>query len=505
MNGGESDQPEPASVCRFDLFEAVSASSLTFFRVVFGTVLAAWGWDYITSGRLRSLYVEAPFHFTYQTLPFVSPPAGDGLYVLVLAMTVLALMVATGLFYRLAATSLAIAWIYFFLLEKTNYQNHYYLTILICGSLAVMPMHRQLSLDVWLGRVAPSGSIPRWCVWLTRFHIGLPYVFGGIAKLNPDWMLGEPMRTHLSTKADVPLVGDILSHESAGLLFSYGGLSFDLAVVPALLWPRTRRFAYVGCVIFHVVNSALFDIHIFPWLMILATTVFFKPDWPERLLSVASGAGSRVLEGTISGANSPAPKTADARSVRLRKLGLLCLSGYMIFHVTWPFRHRLYGGDASWTEQGHLFAWRMMLRIKHGGVRYYVTDPRKRETTIPDLRAYLTPEQLGKFPRDPAMVLQLAHELARRREQELGYSVEVRALVLLSLNGRAPQPLIDSNVDLTRIPAGSKDRWWVLPQRESLRAEPWDYPLLQWEQLVELPPLEFLDRAPLVRDERRPG
>ena len=38
-------------------------------------------------------------------------------------------------------------------------------------------------------------------------------------------------------------------------------------------------------VVFHVVTWRLFPIGVFPWLMIAASTVFFAPDWPRKLLT----------------------------------------------------------------------------------------------------------------------------------------------------------------------------------------------------------------------------
>jgi vitamin K-dependent gamma-carboxylase len=47
-------------------------------------------------------------------------------------------------------------------------------------------------------------------------------------------------------------------------LFSYGGLLFDLLVVPFLLFRHTRPLALLAAVGFHLMNSQLFTIGIFP-------------------------------------------------------------------------------------------------------------------------------------------------------------------------------------------------------------------------------------------------
>ena len=109
------------------------------------------------------------------------------------------------------------------------------------------------------------------------------YVYGGVAKLNGDWLHGEPMHTWLLERASSPLIGLIVRHGWGLAIFSYGGLFFDICVVPGLLWKRTRPYAFCVAVMFHIVNSQLFNIGIFPWMMIAATTLFFDADWPRRI------------------------------------------------------------------------------------------------------------------------------------------------------------------------------------------------------------------------------
>ena len=87
----------------------------------------------------------------------------------------------------------------------------------------------------------------------------------------------------LAVVVTTPLIGPLLETEGAVFFFSYGGMLFDLLIVPALLWSRTRPFAFVFCIFFHVTNKMLFDIGIFPFLAIAATTIFFSPDWPRRV------------------------------------------------------------------------------------------------------------------------------------------------------------------------------------------------------------------------------
>jgi len=464
--------------------QPVDAASCAVFRIGCGLLLAWWAADYLMTGRVRELYIEPRFHFTYYPFDFVKPWPGAGMIWHFGGLCLLALAIALGFLYRLATILFALGFTYFFLLERTNYQNHYYLLTLVAWCLTILPLNRLWALDAWDQRSLAADTVPAWCLWLLRFHVGVPYVYGGIAKIHPDWLAGEPMRTHLLLRSDLPVIGPWLALEPVVQVFVWGGLLFDLLIVPLLLWRPTRLLGYGLCVVFHLLNSVLFRIHVFPWFMLVATTIFFAPDWPRRLL----GMRPAVLP----------PSSAEA-SVRLSRRQRLLFGGllvYVLFQLVWPFRHWLYPGDAAWTEQGHRFAWRMMLRAKISGVRYYMTDAATGVTWIPSLRPYLCAEQMEKFARDPEMVLQLAHFLADEYRRETGRTAEVRALVLTSLNGRKPQLLIDPQVNLAQVPRGCYRRPWVLPLTEPLRIPVWSVPLLEWERHVDLPPLPVVTVPP---------
>jgi HTTM domain/Vitamin K-dependent gamma-carboxylase, lumenal domain len=478
-----SSSADPKSALLTRLLTPVDLASLVFFRTGFGAIIAWWAWDYLTSGRVRYYYVEPRFHFTWYPLDWVHPWPGAGMYLHFLALVVAALAIAAGCCYRLACLLFAAGFTYVFLLDATNYQNHYYLIALLSVVLAIIPANRAVSVDAHFWPAIRNWTVPAWALWLVRFHIALPYFFGGVAKLDPDWLSGLPMRQMLAPHATLPPVGPLLSSSAAALFFAWGGMIFDLGIVPLLLWKKTRAPAFVLCVLFHAMNSVLFQIHVFPWFMIFASTIFFEPDWPRRVL------GGQPL-------NLPPPEPVAWQSLgRPARIGFALLAAYCVFHLWWPLRHHLYAGDVNWTERGHYFSWRMMLRNKTAGVRYYLTDPAEDKTWHPDLRPYLNAEQAGKFTKDPEMILHLAQFLADEYRREKGRPLEVRALVLTSLNGRKPQLFLDPQVNLANEPRGFHSRPWIKPLTEPLRDEPWSLPLSQWEQHIDLPPLPAVART----------
>jgi vitamin K-dependent gamma-carboxylase len=298
------------------LFSNIDNASVTFFRIGIGVLFSWWAWDYLASGRAYSVYVEPKVHFSYRWFDWLQPLGHQGTVLTFVAVVLLGILVSAGIWYRLSATLLAICFSYLFLLEKTNYQNHYYLMTLLAWWLPFLPLERNVAFDAKRNPKIASQMVPRWVLWILRFHIGLPYVYGGLAKLHSDWLAGEPMRQILAAQRNLPIVGSLVNNESAVFAFVWGGLIFDLVIVPMLLIQRTRTVAFAACVVFHVTNSVLFHIHVFPWFMIFATTLFFEPNWPRRVL------GGEPL-------SSPLERPLNGATLwRYRKIGMILIVMY---------------------------------------------------------------------------------------------------------------------------------------------------------------------------------
>lgn len=174
-------------------------------------------------------------------------------------------------------------------------------------------------------------------------------------------------------------------------------------------------------------------------MMIAATLLFLPPDWPRRAL----------------------PWLAAQRTgaVRLDRRPTVLLAAYLLVQAALPLRTVLYPGHASWTFEGDRFAWRMKLRSKQAMMRLFSTDPATRQTRDVDL-TWLAPWQASPIAMDPECVRQLCQHV---RASAGGGPVEVRALVVASLNGRPPQLLVDPTVDLAREPRTLAPAPWIVP------------------------------------------
>lgn len=445
------------------LFKAVDNASLVFFRIAFGAILLWEVWRYFQHERIQHYFMYPEFTFKYYGFTWLSPWPGDGMLWHFYLLGLSAALVMIGLCYRLAAVVLFSTFTYVFLLDQSLYLNHFYLVSLFCFLIIFLPLNQSCSLDAWFRPEIRSSTAPAWVLWLLRFQVAIPYFFGGIAKLNEDWLQGEPLRMWLGGRDHYAVIGTYFNEEWMVYFFSYGGLLFDLLVVPCLLSRRLRPLAFSLALFFHLTNAWVFNIGIFPWMMIAATTLFFDPDWPRRFLF----------------RRFPSPPSKAAYPVRGSIV--LCLAIYSLLQVLVPLRHFLYPGSVHWTEEGHRFAWHMKLRDKKGWAFFHLYQPETGEYLFIDPREELTPRQAGKMATRPDMILQYAHHLAQKFQKQSGKQWKVYVDSLASLNGRPPQKLINPEADLA-----SKERnlWhadWILP----LMAPPEGLNLLEPKALEE--------------------
>ena len=457
---------EPAGGMLHYLSAPEDLASIVFFRVALGAIIFWEVLSFAIEGLIGDLYVKPLVHFTYLGFDWVRPlpaPLMYGHFVLVAA---LALCVMLGFWYRVTSVLFFIAWTYVFLVQRAYFHSYYYLIAMLGLLMVFAPAHRMLSLDVARNPQLRSEVGPRWILWLLRLQVGVVYFYGGVCKLNADWLQGAPMRQVLAAQAETPLVSPLFREEWMVYVFSYGGLFLDLFIAPLLLWRRTRVVAFVMAVLFHVTNATFWDIGIFPAVMIAATTLFLSPNWPRKVAGLVKGSTPRPRRRERKSAQ--AAEAPPWTTLRQWQLGLIAI--YAAVQLIVPLQPFLYPGNVSWTGEGERFSWQLRAKSKEARAKFYLTDP-VRGTTRPQevaLDDHLLPWQIGRMSFQPDMILQFAHYLHQHTLETEGVAPEVRAHVKTSLNARRPQLLVDPTVDLAAEPRTLRPADWIMPLRETL-------------------------------------
>ncbi len=442
------------------LFRPIDIASLVFFRIIFGIfafvdVLSSYLYYHID----KEAFNPANYQFPYYGFEWVRVFPDPWMTLFLFALMLLAILITFGWYYRISCSLFFLGFTYLFLLEKANYLNHAYLFCWISFVMIFLPANRAASMDVRQARVPYQAIIPYWPLFLLQFLMGVVYFFGGIAKINFDWLRAMPLQLWLPSKSGTPLIGGLLDEPMVAYFMAYGGVLFDLTIVPLLLFRQTRGLAFGLALFFHLTNALIFSIGIFPYLSLALTALFFAPDFPRKLLRPIGQKWPRL--GLKAWVVSPIIPTHPSFEQKLIvRLSILCL---VLIHVFLPLRHHLFPTPVAWTEEGHRYAWRMMLRSKAGSGVFVVEDLTTDTQIKVDPRDYLSYKQERKMYTHPDMILQFAHFLQREYEAK-GQQVAIYADIQVKLNDHPRQRFVDPTVDLTTI------KWkffqsadWILP------------------------------------------
>ncbi len=438
---------------RTTLAEGVDPAGLAAFRFLFGSLVALGSARFLDAGWPEKLYGAPAHFFRFAGFEWVPTVDGDSARLCYAAFIVLGIGIATGTLYRVCMATFVVLFAWVQLTDVTNYLNHYWLVLLLGTLMCVLPAHATWSIDAWLGR-ARRHTVPRLAYVLLRFQVGVVYAFAALAKVGGDWLLyGQPLGVWLPPRSSLPLIGPLLHEPLLALSLSWGGFLYDATIVPLLLWRRTRPLAYVLVLVFHGLTRAFFDIGMFPFIMAVATTVFFSPSWPSSLVR-------RFRTTTTMGATSR--PIATATTTRLPQSVLAIAALYAVIQVGLPLRHLAVSDNVLWDEAGMRWSWRVMVREKSGSLSFRVTATTaagRHKTYEVSPHDYLTWRQVNEMVGQPDLILQLA-SLVRDDFVARGHrDVEVRADSAVTLNGRPAAPFIDPAIDLLQV----DDCWFCRP------------------------------------------
>lgn len=344
---------------------------------------------FVANGWVREFYIDPVYHFTYTGFGWVRPLPPAGMYAVFGVIALLAVLIAAGLFYRVSITAFFVLFTYVELIDKTYYLNHYYFVSVMSLLMIALPLNAKWSVDVRLFPRVHADHVPAWTVYAPRLMLGIVYVYAGLAKLSPDWLFGAlPMRIWLPANADLPLIGWLFDYLWVAYTFGWAGALYDLTIPFWLVWRWTRPFAYLAVIGFHILTALLFNIGVFPLVMIACTLVFFDGrDWRWLISRIP------LCEDAVHRATTPS-------SLKPSVVSLCLIAVFFVWQLLMPLRRWLYPGNHLWTNEGYRFAWHVMLAENTGTVSYRVQDPNSNRFWIvyPDEYLYTAAGTANELP-----------------------------------------------------------------------------------------------------------
>ena len=419
-------------------FEQVDNAPLILFRMAFGLLIFLESVGAIFTGWVRNALIAPAYNFTLIGLEWLQPPDGYFMYGYFATMGLCGLGVMLGYRYKTSIGLFTILWILVYWMQKTHYNNHYYLLILLCLFMLSVPANAYCSLDAKRSSSKVSLTCPRWCLSIFIIQLWIVYSFAAIHKFYPGWLNGDFIAMNLGGKKNYWLIGDLLQNELLQQMVVYGGILFDGTIIYFLLFKKTRKAAFIISIFFHLFNSVVFQIGIFPYLMIASCVFFFDPNSVRKTFFK----------------KKPAINFSQNSTVQFSKKHyaiMLVFGLYFAHQIYLPLRHHLYKGDVFYTEEGHRLSWRMMLRYKQGTLTFKVHSPANDSTWLVNPRHFVSIRQARSMAGKPDMIWQMAQYLDKQYAIQGIEDVEVRAESFVRLNRGEKVRLIDENIDLTKV------------------------------------------------------
>ena len=432
---------------------------LAVYRIGFGLLVMFSIVRFWYNGWIESLYLEPDFHFSFLGFSWVKP-IGIYTYFIFITCFISALFVMLGYKYRTAIITLFLSFTYIELMDKTTYLNHYYLVSSLSFLMIFLPCASYFALDS-----KNKTKVPKWTIDSLKLMLLIVYLYAGLAKINSDWLINaQPLKIWLKTKYTIPIIGEtLLQNNYTYYLFSWGGMLYDIFIPFLLLYRRTRFFAFIMVIVFHVLTRILFPaIGMFPVIMIFSCIIFFDNSTHKKILDLLKKIFNR--ENRLMEVFTPhIPKYN-------RKLIPLFVSVFFLWQVLIPLRSFSYPGELFWTEQGYRFSWRVMLIEKAGYTTFKVVDNSSGNSELVDNSLYLTKFQEKQMSFQPDMIIEYAHYIGDTYKKKGFKDVSVYAESYVTLNGRPSQRFIDPEVDLYNEKINFKNKKWILPFKDEIKS-----------------------------------
>ncbi|RKE98614.1 HTTM domain-containing protein [Ichthyenterobacterium magnum] len=432
------------------LFKHIDNSSLIVFRIIFGLLIFLESVGAIFTGWIKRTLIEPEFTFSFIGFEWLQPLPENWMYAYYAVMGVFGLFVMVGYKYRWSMFAFTLMWSCTYFMQKSSYNNHYYLLMLLSALMIFQPANKYLSVDSKSKPSIISYSMPQWSRYIFILQMFIVYTYASVAKLYPDWLNVSVPELLMKSKQHYLLVGELLQQKWMHYFVAYGGILFDGLIIPLLLWKPTRKLAFIASIFFHLFNSIIFQVGIFPYLSLAFALFFFNPKTIQKLFLK----------------KKPYYNQSEIITPKYSSFFVALFFIYFAVQIILPLRHHFIKDNVLWTEEGHRLSWRMMLRSKSGFAQYKVID-KASGTIIPiNLNDYLTKKQQRGATTKPDVIWQFAQHL-KKKYAENGVDIQVFVNCNISINGKPRKTLINPEIDIANVEwSVFKHNDWILPSKQ---------------------------------------
>jgi len=422
-----------------ELKQPVPSISITLFRLCFSAILLIQTYHFIVSEFIDKNIIKPVVLF-----PFINglhPVSNVNLILLGYIMLIANAGMLLNKFARFSTIIFFSCFTYFWILDKGYFNNHYYFISLICFIVFLIEKESSFSKNL---------HTPKISIFSLQLMIFIVYFIAGLNKLNPYWLFDfQPIRHILELKADITN-NPFFKKEILIMGVSYLGLIFDLSIGFFLFFKRTRLFAFLAIVLFHLTNYWIFkdvgEIGIFPFLMISTIVIFIDPIYLNKLFHL-----------------NDKPVIQKTNSIFLNKFLVI----FLIIQIILPFRHFLFHGHVDYNGIGQRFSWRMKIMYKESEIDYFITNIMTREKYNVNIKTMLTNRQYNNLKYFPDLIVPLAKKIQIEAMEKFDLKhAKITCEYQTSFMGKNKQLLFSPTLDLTKIKKSQMPNKWLFPLKK---------------------------------------
>ncbi|MGH1457079.1 MAG: HTTM domain-containing protein [Alphaproteobacteria bacterium] len=467
-------------------FETHDGASLAVFRIMLGILLLS---DALN--KFPKKFIIKDFRPTYHGFDWIQAnPDLVNLCINILPYTIIC--VIFGFLYRITmpVTTLMVAYLFFAFPE--HYLNHYYLLLLYLILMSVIPAHKTWSIDAIIQNKKEENTTPSWCYLILKLQTEIMLIFAGLVKINNDWLHLLPLSGWIRIGfQDIPIINHLVLYDTTIAIGAYGIILLHILGAPLLFHRKTRPWIFGLYVCFHLINSQIFHIGIFPFMAIAATLLFFAPNWPKTFWSKISIYILPPLTHI---------KNATSKSKLPRKIIIALISIWLLVQIVLPIPALLSTNlQVEWTGHRDMFSWRMMLNERSiKSAVFAVHIPERRRIEFVSLKSHLTPMQCFRITWSDTTV-QFANYLEKLYQEKYDTNdVRVHAYIIIRVNLREEELWANPTIDISKYETKYGTYEWLEPANNKLRT---------WKEYVQSsnyePPTygEILDAMQLPNEE----
>ena len=230
---------------------------------------------------------------------------------------------------------------------------------------------------------------------------------------------------------------------------------FDLTLAFLLIYKKSRPVATLFAVAFHLMNSCLFEIGMFPWVCLVELPLFYDNKWPYtfwrklKFSTISDNEKSAEQIFYVNDTNVTSKRTLKEKFTTSLILIYCCLQLFL------PFSHFITTGFNNWVDGIYGYSFDMMMQQWNPSlISIKIVDNNNQNQHFIEPLAFTDTYRWTQYPDLAFQYAQCIKENLRSDFHENPKSVlsstnfSIYFDIWLSLNGRFQQRIYDPKVDL---------------------------------------------------------